>query len=379
MNAPLNETLSSQKRTARAAIVRQSGTPFIIEPVEIAEPRADEVLVRMVGVGVCHTDLVCRDAFPVPMPIVLGHEGSGVVEAIGPNVKNLRVGDHVVLSFNSCGSCHSCAHEAPAYCFQFMPLNFGGLRLEDGSSPISQDGGAIHANFFGQSSFCTYAIARESNTVAVAKDLPLELLGPLGCGIQTGAGAVLNSLKVTAGVSLAIFGGGAVGLSALLAAKAIGAGPVIIVEPQATRRALALELGADVVIDPMASENVLAEIQAAGGGGVHFALDTTGIPAVITTAADALLPNGLLGLVGASPMEATLPVNIMSMIMRGTGIKAILEGDSQPQVFIPELIALYQAGKFPFDKLIKTFPFEQINEAAHASENGSVIKPVLLF
>lgn len=363
---------------ARAAVVRQPGGPFSLESVEIAQPRADEVLVRMVGTGVCHTDLVCRDAFPVPMPIVLGHEGAGVVEAVGSQVTRLRVGDHVVLSFNSCGGCHNCAHEAPAYCFNFMPLNFGGLRLEDGSSPLSQSGEPVHANFFGQSSFASYAIVRESNAVVVPSDLPLELMGPLGCGIQTGAGAALNSLKVGPGISLAIFGGGAVGLSALMAAKAVGAGPVIVVEPNAARRALAEQLGADAVIDPRA-QDVLASVKAAGGGGVLTALDTTGIPTVIGTAADTLLPNGLLGLVGASPMEANLPVNIMSMIVRGIGIKAILEGDSRPLEFIPQLVELYRQGKFPFDKLIKTFPFDQINAAAKASEDGSVIKPVLVF
>ncbi|HSW12113.1 MAG TPA: NAD(P)-dependent alcohol dehydrogenase [Solimonas sp.] len=375
----MNQALPIAAQPARAAIVRQQGGPFSLETVEVAAPRADEVRVRMVGTGVCHTDLVCRDAFPVPLPIVLGHEGAGVVEAVGPQVKGLKVGDHVVLSFNSCGGCHSCAHEAPAYCFSFMPLNFGGLRLEDGSSPLSQSGGQVHANFFGQSSFASYAIVREGNAVAIPTDLPLEIMGPLGCGIQTGAGAALNSLKLGKGLSFAVFGGGAVGLSALMAAKAVGAGPLIVVEPNPARRALALELGADTVIDPRATEDVLAAVKAAGGGGVLTALDTTGIPAVIATAAEALLPNGMLGLVGASPMDATLPVNIMSMLLRGIGIKAILEGDSQPREFIPQLIALYREGKFPFDKLVKTFPFEQINEAAHASETGEVIKPVVVF
>lgn len=369
----------SASQTARAAIIRKQGGPFSVETVEIAAPRADEVRVRMVGTGICHTDLVCRDAFPVPLPIVLGHEGAGVVDAIGSGVTSLRPGDHVVLSFNACGGCHNCQHQAPAYCFNFMPLNFGGSRLEDGSSAVSQSGASVHANFFGQSSFASYAVVRAANAVKIAHDLPLAIMGPLGCGIQTGAGAVLNSLKVKAGVSLAIFGGGAVGLSGLMAAKAVGAGPVIVVEPNAARRALALELGADSVLDPRATDDVLGTIKLLGGGGVLAALDTTGIPAVIATAAETLLPNGMLGLVGASPMDASLPVNIMSMIVRGIGIKAILEGDSQPQDFIPYLVQLYREGRFPFDKLIKTFPFEQINEAAHASENGSVIKPVVVF
>lgn len=362
-----------------AAVVRNQGQPFTVEPVEVGAPGKGEIKVRMVGVGICHTDLVCRDAFPVPMPIVLGHEGSGVVESVGEGVSKIRPGDHVVLSFNSCGHCHNCAHHAPAYCFQFMPLNFGGSRPADGSSPISQHGRLIHGNFFGQSSFATHSVANAANAVVVDKSLPLELLGPLGCGIQTGAGAVLNSLGVSKDRSIAIFGGGAVGLSGLMAAKAVGSGAVIVIEPNQRRRDLAKEFGADLVLDPISGIDVLAEIRAFVVGGVHRALDTTGIPAVIGTAADSLLPNGILGLVGASPMEATLPVNIMSMIVRGIGIKAILEGDSDPQAFIPRLLELYSKGRFPFDKLIKTFPFQQINEAAKATETGEVIKPVLTF
>lgn len=374
---PLQHAASA--RRARAALVRRPQTPLLLEDIDVAAPRADEVLVRMVATGVCHTDIVCRDGFPVPMPIVLGHEGAGVVEAVGAKVTGLVPGDHVVLSFNSCGSCGNCNDHQPAYCTHFLGLNFGGVRLEDGSSPLSQDGEKIHGNFFGQSSFSSLAIAHQVNTVKVDKSLPLALLGPLGCGIQTGAGGVMNSLKVKTGRSIAVFGGGAVGLSAVMAAKVVGAHPIIVVEPNAARRALALELGATHAIDPKASADVLAEIREAGGGGVNYSLDTTGIPAVINTASDALLSNGLLGLLGIPPADAPMPMSIMSLFVRGCGVKAICEGDADPQVFIPQLAALYQQGKFPFDRLIKNFPFEQINEAIAASENGSVIKPVVVF
>lgn len=364
---------------ARAAVMREQRAPFQIEDVEIAAPRADEILVRMAGTGVCHTDIVCRDAFPVPTPMVLGHEGAGVVEAVGSAVTSLKPGDHVVLSFNSCGGCPNCESHEPAYCYQFLGLNFGGVRLDDNSSPVSQAGEKIHANFFGQSSFASLAITRASNAVKIDKDLPLAMMGPLGCGIQTGAGAVMNSLKVRTGQSLAIFGAGAVGLSAVMAAKAIGASAIVVVEPNAARRALALELGATAAIDPATTPDVLDQVRQASGGGVAYALDTTGIPAVIGTAAETLMPNGLLGLLGMAPPEAPMPMTIMSLLMRGSGVKAIVEGDSDPQTFIPQLVALYKEGKFPFDRLIKTFPFEQINEAITASENGTAIKPVVLF
>jgi Zn-dependent alcohol dehydrogenase len=365
---------------ATAAIIRNVGGPFLIEDVEVQSPIGAEVLVRIVGVGMCHTDLVARDGFPVPMPIVLGHEGSGVVEAVGPEVKGLSVGDHVVLSFDSCAACATCDEHLPAYCHNFLAYNFAGVRLADGSSSLSKGDEVIHGNFFGQSSFASFAIAHERNTVKVDKDLPLEILGPLGCGVQTGAGAAVLSVGIKAGQSLAIFGGGAVGLSALLGARAVGAGTVIVIEPNTERGKLALELGASHVINPKECDDVLAKVKELGGGaGVNHALDTTGIPDVIAIAVETMTANGMLGLIAVPPPEAMLPANMMSMLVRGVGVKYITEGDADPQTFIPQMIAWYKAGKFPFDRLIKTFPFAQINEAAHASETGQAIKPVLLL
>ena len=368
---------STAARRARAALVRQPQAPLVLEDIEVAAPLGDEVLVRMVATGICHTDVVCRDGFPVPMPIVLGHEGAGVIEAVGPRVKGLAVGDHVLLSFNSCGACTNCKSHEPAYCHQFLGLNFGGVRTEGGSA-LSQNGSLIHGSFFGQSSFSTLAIARSVNTVKVDKALPLGMLAPLGCGVQTGAGAVMNSLKVRAGRSIAIFGCGAVGLSAVMAAKVVGASVIVAVEPNPARRALALELGATHVIDPKAAD-VVAALKDAGGGGVDYALDTSGIPTVAKSAVDALLPNGMLGLIGIPPPDAPMPMSIMDLYMRGLGVKCIVEGDADPQIFIPQLVALYQAGKLPVDKLVKQFPFEQINAAFTAATDGSVIKPVVLF
>lgn len=364
---------------ATAALIREVGGKFLLEDIEVAEPRGNEVRVRMVGVGMCHTDLVARDGFPVPMPIVLGHEGSGVVEALGPDVAGLSVGDHVVLSFNSCGACPTCATDDPAYCHSFMGLNFAGVRLEDGSSPLSQDDAVVHGNFFGQSSFASTAIANARNTVKVDKDLPLELIGPLGCGIQTGAGAVVLSLGIQPGQSLAIFGGGAVGLSGLLGARAVGAGTVIVIEPNVERGKLALELGATHVINPHETEDVLAAVKELSGGGVNCAFDTTGIPDVIGTAFESMGPHGTLGLVAVPPPEAMMPASLMSGLVRGVLVKFITEGDADPQSFIPQMLEWYKAGKFPFDRLVVKFPFAEINEAAHASESGAAIKPVLIF
>jgi Zn-dependent alcohol dehydrogenase len=364
---------------AKAAVLKKVGDPLVIEAVSVSAPREDEVLVRMVGVGICHTDIACRDGFPVPVPIVLGHEGSGVVEAIGDRVKRIRVGDHVVLAFNSCGICQACRHDRPTACVQFVPANFSGVRSSDGSTPLSQGNQRVHAVFFGQSSFATYAIARELNTVSVPKQLPLELLGPLGCGVMTGAGAALNSLKIQAGQSLVVFGAGTVGLSALLAARAIGAGNVFVVEPSAKRRTLALDLGASEVFDPREGDDVAGSIKERSGGGVDLALDTTAIPAVVGQALNCVLPGGSLGLVGIPHPEAVLPATLLDLLVKNVAIRPIVEGDANPQTFVPQLLALYQQGKFPFDRFITKYSFAQINEAMRAAEQGDAVKPVLVF
>jgi aryl-alcohol dehydrogenase/geraniol dehydrogenase (NAD+) len=364
---------------ARAAVLREVRGRFQIESVRVAAPRAREVRVRLVATGVCHTDLVARDGFPVPLPIVLGHEGAGIVESVGGEVTTLRPGDAVVLSFASCGGCANCALARPAYCHAFMAHNFAGVRPGDGSSALTQGDARVHGHFFGQSSFATIAIANERNAVKVDARAPLELLGPLGCGIQTGAGAVANSLKLRPGDSLAIFGGGAVGLSALLAARALDAGRVIVIEPNAGRGALAKELGATHVLSPHDTPDALAAIRELAGGGVTHALDTTGIPAVMAIAAETMLPNGMLGLIAVPPPGATLALDLTSFLVRGAGVKYIVEGDSDPREFIPRMLHWHAAGRFPFERLIRRFPFEQINEAAHASERGDAIKPVIVF
>jgi Zn-dependent alcohol dehydrogenase len=360
----------------RAAILSEANGDFVINDIVLQAPRAHEVLVRVVGAGVCHTDLVFRGGFPIPMPVVLGHEGSGIVEAVGADVEDIEVGDHVVLSFGSCGACPNCAKSSPALCYNFALENFAGLRA-DGSTPMYKGDTGVGARFFSQSSFATHLIANARNTVVVDKAAPLELLGPLGCGIQTGAGAILNSLGVGNGDKVLVTGGGAVGLSGVMAARIAEASVIVLVEPIAERRALALELGATHVIDPVGQTDVAAAMETSGG--ITHALDTTGIPAVIEMAGNTLVSGGKLGFLGFSPPEAQLPMNIMSMLIRGVTVKAIIEGDSDPRKFIPQLVKYFTAGKLPFDKLIKRYRFEDINAACSDNATGKAIKPILIM
>lgn len=361
---------------SRAAVLHSHNAPFEIASVVLQPPQGEDMLVRIVGAGICHTDVVCRAAFPVPMPIVLGHEGSGVVEAVGRDVQHIKPGDHVVLSFASCGRCPSCENDSPAYCREFMPRNFGAG--PDAYPHMHSNSVPINASFFGQSSFAEHAIVPERNAVLVPSSLPLAVLGPLGCAVQTGAGAILNSLGVKKGDRVTIFGGGAVGLSAVMAAKIAGAQGIVLFEPIPERRALALELGATHVFDPAARTSAAKTVQEAVGGATH-ALDTTGIPQVIAGAADTLLAKGVLGLLGLSAPDATLPLNILSLMTRGITVKTIIEGDSDPKSFIPELVQYYIDGKLPIERLVTEYSFEDINAAFADVAAGNVIKPVLLM
>ena len=359
-----------------AAVCRKPGAPLSIETLELEAPRDTEILVRVVATGVCHTDMVVRDGhLPTPQPVVLGHEGSGVVEKIGKSVTKVSVGDHVVMTFNSCGHCHSCNDNAATYCHEFFPRNFFGTRA-DGSSALSKNGERIHGNFFGQSSFATHALCHERNIVKVPKDAPLELLGPLACGVQTGAGAVMNALKVTAGKSFAVFGAGSVGLSAVMAAKVVGATTIVAVDVNDARLAFAREIGATHTINSK-QEDVVAAMQKLTGGGLNFALDTTGLGAVIRNAVLCLAPRGACGILGASPMGSEITLDEVHFMSGGRRLMGIVEGESNPDLFIPTLVELHAQGRFPFDKMVKFYSLEQINEAIHDSETGVTIKPIL--
>ncbi|WP_317928468.1 NAD(P)-dependent alcohol dehydrogenase [Halioxenophilus sp. WMMB6] len=366
----------------KAAVAKAPHSNFSLETLDIEKPRANEVLVKIKGVGICHTDLIARDQFiPIPLPAVLGHEGAGEVVAVGDEVTKVHPGDAVILSFLSCGHCPRCEEGLSTYCQDFPTLNYGGCRA-DGSTPLSKEGAPVSGSFFGQSSFATYAIASERNVVKVTdqvtKGVPLEILGPLGCGIQTGAGSVINSLRCKKGSSLIIFGAGAVGLSAVMAAKIRQCKTIIAVDPVTARRDLALELGATHVFDS-ADDNLADKILALCPRGADYALDTSGNPTVINNAITSLGSYGVLGLVGVPPnIESLSSFNIAHLITYGIQIKGIIIGDSQPDTFIPRLIDLYISGDFPFDRLIKTFAFEAFNAAIDSHKKGECVKAVIL-
>ena len=348
----------------KAAVLRKRGGPLKIESLEMEGPRDDEVLVRVVSSGICHTDIDFCDYWDkADGPLVLGHEGAGIVEEVGKRVKGIRRSDHVVLSYQSCGRCGQCRSGHPTDCERFYEANFGFARL-DGSNAYRR---GVRGHFFGQSSFATHALATERNLIKVSKRLNLEILSPLGCGLQTGAGTVMNSLKVAKGASIAIFGTGAVGLAAVMAARIVGADPIIGVDFRPKRLKLALELGATHVIDNR-HKKVAALITAITGSGVDHVVETTANQEMHGLAVDVLNPHGTVALL-TGERGAILP--------EGRRTIGIIQGDAVPQIFIPKLIALYKAGRFPFDRLVRFYDFRKINAAIADAKAGDTIKPVL--
>lgn len=359
-----------------AAVVFETSGDFKIEQLELDDPKDDEMLVRIVGVGVCGTDLGARAGhLPIPAPpSVFGHEGAGVVEKVGARVTKVKPGDHVILGWDYCGACPACKIGKVLYCQNFFLHNFHGAR-PDGTVTLHKSDQLIHGTFFNQSSFADLALASERNVVKVRDDLPLEVLAPLGCGVMTGAGAVMNSLQPRPGASIAIFGVGPVGMSAILAAVVCGCTTIIAVDISADRLKMAKELGATHTVNAGQEDPVQAILDMTGGG-AEFSLECVGNPKVLRQAVDVLPRLGVCGLLGVVPPGTEVGLN-MDLIMNGRTVKGILGGDAIPDLFIPKLIELYNRGRFPFDRLITFYPFDDINKAVRDMESGRVIKPVL--
>ncbi|MEU8118482.1 NAD(P)-dependent alcohol dehydrogenase [Spirillospora sp. NPDC049024] len=359
-----------------AAVLRAADAPYTIESLDLADPGPGEVLVKVAGAGMCHTDMLGRiPGDLITKPVVLGHEGSGVVEAVGPGVTGLTVGDHVVMSFDSCGTCDNCRAAKPGACPQMTALNMLAMPLDGTPRATGPGGEPVHTRWFGQSSFASHALGTARNVVPVTRDVPLDVLGPLGCGVQTGAASVLISLGVRAGDSVAVFGAGAVGLAAVMAARVAGASMIVAVDLHESRLDLARELGATHTLNG-ADDDIAGRIRAISGGeGVQYALDSTAVPEVVSTAVASLRTTGVCGLVGVGAAEYRLDANLLLM---GRTVKGIIEGDAVPHTFIPRMIELWRQGRFPFDRLVATYPLAQINEAEADTTSGKVVKPVLI-
>ena len=360
-----------------AAVFEKLFTPLTVADVELDEPGPGEALVRIVASGVCHTDALARDGdMPFPAPGVLGHEGAGVVELVGPGVSNVAVGDKVVIGWPWCGTCRNCLDGQPRYCLSLGPLVVSGARA-DGSTALRRlDGSPLHSHFFGQSSFATYSVCAANALVPVAPDASVAILGPLACGISTGAGAVLNVLRPWTGSSIIVYGAGAVGLSAVMAARLTGATTIVAVDRLASRLSLARELGATETVDVSAGLDPVAAVHEICGGPADFSVDCAGVVAVLQQAAASVGMRGTVALIGGAPAGASFALEHQPTLW-GKRVIGILGGEGRSISLIGALIELNRQGRFPYDRLITSFALESVNEALEASHAGDVIKPVL--
>ena len=361
--------------STNAAIVLEAGGDFVFREVELDSLRADELLIEIEACGICFTDVEAKNI--LEPPVVLGHEGAGVVASVGADVKNVSVGDRVIISYPSCGQCRACNVGAPYACDSNASLSFGGCR-SDGSKPVNLEGEAISSAFFQQSSFANHAITNERNVVVLTSDHEPPLLAAIPCGIQTGAGSVMNTLGVKAGEGLVVYGAGTVGLSAIMAAAIVGASPLICVDVNARRLEFAMEFGATEVINASDSSPV-ERIKVLALHGVPYVLETSGSLQAFEAGIENLCMGGTLGYVTPPSHGDSVPFSFERAMMKASNLRGIIQGSSVAQEFLPRLLQLQRDGRFPFERLITTYAFDDINQAFADAKSGEVVKPVLLM
>lgn len=363
----------------RALVVEAKDAPFQAQEIDLDEPGRGEALVRITACGVCHTDAITRAGdMPMPFPCVLGHEGSGTVERMGPGVTTLAPGDRVIIGWPWCGECRNCLDGQPRYCLRTGDALVSGRRFKGelaGKSAYSRNGKELHGHFFGQSAFATHSIVSADAVVKVPGDVPLELLGPLACGLATGAGAVLNEARPRLGDSILVVGVGAVGLAAIMAARNSGVTRIIAADVHDNRLAMARDFGATHAVNSRTSD-LVEEVARITGSTVDFAFDCTGVIAVIETIARTVGMLGTLVLIGGAPAGASFSLDHLSTLW-GKRVIGVLGGGGRTGQLIPALVDLHRQGRFPFDRLVQHYEMDQIEQALADSMSGKVIKPVL--
>lgn len=366
--------------TITAAVIEQKNADFKLEQIKLADsPQIGEVLVHIVASGICHTDQTVRDgsAGAYPYPGIVGHEGAGIVEKVGPGVSTVKPGDHVILSYAYDGVCRQCRDGHPSSCVNWGKLNMSGTR-PNGEVAFKKADGTPVSNFFNQSSFTTETLVSERNVTVVDKSIDLRKVGPLGCGFVTGSGTVFNGLHPKEGRTMAIVGTGAVGAAAIMAAKIRGLGQIIGVDIVDSRLKMAKNLGATDTVNSKDSDWVKAVRDLTGGLGVDYLIDTTGVAPIMAHGVAALASGGHFAPIAVTNKTLSfMPWNDLTASQRH--VDGVLMGNAVPQDAIPDLIHFWQQGQFPFDQLEKFYNFDQINEANADSANGSVIKPVLVI
>lgn len=361
----------------KAAVCYEANTPLKLEDVTLDEPQVNEVLVKLVACGVCHSDLhFMKGEMYCAMPVVVGHEGAGIVEKVGPGVTTVQPGDHVIMMVSfSCGKCRFCVEGQPTLCVEQMPVMSGGVLPISCGMRLHKGDQALH-HLFGLACFAEHAVVHERSCVKIRDDAPLDKICLLGCGVATGIGAAINTAGVRPGESIAVWGAGGVGLSAVMGAKLAGAGKIIAIARNPKKLQLAKELGADVVINA-AQEDPVAKVMELTGGGVDYAVESAGKVEVMQQAYASIHGGGKCVVAGMAPLGTMVSIASYEFLL-GKTMTGSVQGGIRPQVDIPRYIDMFMDGKLPFDRLIsKTYKLDQVNEAFEALERGEVIRSVV--
>jgi S-(hydroxymethyl)glutathione dehydrogenase/alcohol dehydrogenase len=362
----------------KASVLFQQKTPLSVEELELAPPRNGEVRVRMTASGVCHSCLHAADGSwqGVPVPIVLGDEGSGVVEEIGPGVDTLQIGDHVILSWApTCGRCHYCVIGRPNLCERRLP---GRGVLMDGTTRMSLRGAPVH-QYGHVGTYASLSVVPESCAIRIDERMPLDLAALIGCSVMTGVGAVINTAAVPAGASMAVFGVGGVGLNVVQGGALVAAHPIIAVDVKAAKLDHARALGASHAVDA-SREDAVAAIRRITRLGADYTFVAVGDTRAVTHAIEALAPGGTCVLIGVPESGATLPLDVRPLVTGERVIRGSSYGSARTREDLPRMVNLYLAGKLRIDELVThRYGLEDANEGFRALAAGELARGLIVF
>jgi len=364
----------------QAAILWRQGEPLVVESVDLAPPQAGEALVKVKAAGVCHSDLhPARGDWPIETPVVLGHEGAGVVEEIGPGVERLRPGDHIIFCWApACGACQSCVAGRPVLCDRLERTTYRN-RMPSGGTRLRSNGQEVY-HFISTACFAEYAVVAEEGAIPVPPEVPFDVLATVGCAVMTGVGAVIRAARVEAGSRVAIIGCGGVGLNMVQGAAIVGCERIIAVDVNAAKLEIATIFGATHTVDSSKTDPVAAIRELTQGRGADYVFDSVGLPTTVAQSLQATGKGGTVVLTGLARFDTLASIPTFPFVMQEKRLIGSVYGSGQPQIDIPRLVALYQAGKLKLRELVsRGFSLAEVNTALATLEHGEVARGIILF